>query len=368
MRTSVLGVALSMVATVSNAQSVRLVEDLRLDATAEDFPAVTAVFVGPRGQIAVPLFTDMQVRLFDSTGRSIATIGRRGSGPGEFRDIGRIGWIGDTMWVLDPRQQRTVFIGPGRQHLRTEAWPPATNAGSYFFAPAHVYANGAMYGQEVPSRSGTTSMRSADGKLSTVTTRPERPSVTYGGFGFSVPLAFQAQVSIAPDGSRLVEAMAPILKSTQGSFVVRARSMTGDTVFSRTFHHEAEPIPKATYDSALARVIPAPGHLINTPADLQERITAMARAMMPTHYAGVEGVIAGLDRTTWIARRPANGRRPYLVLDGRGDSIGTVVVPVSTVIRQASALQAWATETDRDGLSSVIRFRLTGLRCRPSMC
>src|SRR5690606_8416264 len=79
---------------------VTLREDLRLDANAEDFSAVTRVSIGPRGQIAIPLYRDLHVRLYDADGRRIATVGRRGSGPGEFGSLTALGWIRDTLWVL----------------------------------------------------------------------------------------------------------------------------------------------------------------------------------------------------------------------------------------------------------------------------
>jgi hypothetical protein len=79
------------------APPIELVEELRLDPMAEDFSVVTNIGVGPRGQIAVLLPQDGQVRLFDSTGARLAAIGRRGSGPGEFQFPARVGWVADTM-------------------------------------------------------------------------------------------------------------------------------------------------------------------------------------------------------------------------------------------------------------------------------
>jgi len=37
-------------------------------------------------------------------------------------------------------------------------------------------------------------------------------------------------------------------------------------------------------------------------------------------------------------------------------------------VRQASATRVWVTETDDDGLSSVVRYRVLGLNCGAGGC
>ena len=54
---------------------LQLVQDLRLDAKVEDFSAFSRVIVGPKGQMAVPLAQDMEIRLYDAAGRRVATAG-----------------------------------------------------------------------------------------------------------------------------------------------------------------------------------------------------------------------------------------------------------------------------------------------------
>ena len=78
-----------------------LVEDLRLDANVEDFSVVSWVYVGPQGEIVVPERQDYRVRVYDSTGTLMATIGRRGEGPGEFQAPGPVFWAADTLVVFD---------------------------------------------------------------------------------------------------------------------------------------------------------------------------------------------------------------------------------------------------------------------------
>src|SRR5689334_19461011 len=99
----------------------RITEDVRLDANAEDFPRVRQAYVGPRGQIVVPLFEDRQLRIYDSTGARRARLGRSGAGPGEFGDFSSLGWKGDTMWVADGSLRRISYYSPGDSLLRVES-------------------------------------------------------------------------------------------------------------------------------------------------------------------------------------------------------------------------------------------------------
>lgn len=56
-----------------------------------------------------------------------------------------------------------------------------------------------------------------------------------------------------------------------------------------------------------------------------------------------------------------------LILNGRAEPVGSLMLPASTRVRQATANHVWVTETDTDGLSSVVRYRVEGLSC-PSGC
>ena len=99
-----------------------LVEELRLDAQAEDFSAVSFIYVGPDGRMAIPLRQDRQIRIYDAAGERIGAVGREGEGPGEFSFVGRVGFIGDTLWANDRQLGRVTFFAPDGAVLRT--WSP----------------------------------------------------------------------------------------------------------------------------------------------------------------------------------------------------------------------------------------------------
>ncbi len=210
----------------SEAGEWELVEDLRLDANAKDFSAIRWVFVGPEGEVVVHEPQDVRLRIYDSAGSLVATIGRIGEGPGEFRHLGPVLWAADTLIVVDARLSRTTYWLPDGTLVRTEPmqffepnWD-AEGGSSFFhtFGPQAVDDSGAMLGvayRTSVSTNGTwESSRQVvlrvgrDGEPGVVATPPqtddERWGVTVSGVTNPVPFAFQPWPEFAPDGSRFL--------------------------------------------------------------------------------------------------------------------------------------------------------------------
>jgi hypothetical protein len=67
-----------------------------------------------------------RIVVFDSTGRYVRTIGHKGAGPGEFEQPYSLGWLGDTLLVLDPRNARIGKFSKTGQWLGMWRWQPLT--------------------------------------------------------------------------------------------------------------------------------------------------------------------------------------------------------------------------------------------------
>jgi hypothetical protein len=365
-----------------DAPRVRIIEELRLDATAEDFPRVAQVYVGPRRQIVVPIQTDQQLRVYDAAGKRLAAFGRRGAGPGEFFHMSFVGWSGDSIWVGDIRQRRTTFIGPDYKLIRTEIWPQSDRregetARISAFDPLALLPDGSWLGQAViwsANRDGYRSIlavRSPTGSMRTVLAmnfETDPRMMWIAGFGRDVPFSLQPQYSFAYDGSRVAELTAPMPSAETSFFAVTVYRASGDTAFTRRYPFRGVPIPKRVADSALAAMIPAAGRATEGPADLPQRFQAMARERMSSWYIPVETITLGLDQTIWVGMRPTEEGRLYLVLNNRGDPVASMLLPRTSRLRQATATQVWVTETDNDGLTSVVRYRVQGLSCGTVRC
>ena len=83
---------------------------------------------------------------------------------------------------------------------------------------------------------------------------------------------------------------------------------------------------------------------------------------MPGVYTPVQSVALGLDNTVWLAMRTEAAGTRYLVMNDRGDPIGSLLLPPRSRLLQATARRVWLSVTDADGLASVVRYRLLGLR------
>ena len=105
---------------------VSLEPDLRIDGYAADLVPVEWVGVSPRGTLALFQGQDATVRFFDPEGNLLGSVGRRGSGPGEFESLIRGGWVGDTLWVSDLQLSRITLISPDLEFVRV--LPPLAGA------------------------------------------------------------------------------------------------------------------------------------------------------------------------------------------------------------------------------------------------
>ena len=83
----------------------------------------------PGGRVAVANTGTAEVRIFDSAGRHLSTVGRRGQGPGEFSSPWHLHAMpGDSLLVVDLRGFRFNVFGPNGAFVRSYTTPVATGA------------------------------------------------------------------------------------------------------------------------------------------------------------------------------------------------------------------------------------------------
>lgn len=380
------------------APTARLVEDLRLDANTEDFPQISRLYVGPRGQLAVPVLHDMHVRVYDAAGNRMATVGRRGSGPGEFRFVLNAGWKGDTLWIDDIYQRRVTYALVTGEVVRTVVYNQVEisdaaaapqrdrrNAGTMSYSPfsfaldgttlagAQLTRNGTAFGGRDPRTDITAVLRvEPDGTARKVLTLPDywdpRWTMQAAGFGRRIPFTYQPQIAVSPAGDRAGYMMSVLTSATEGSFTVYAFRAKGDTLFARRFPFRGVPVRTAARDSALNALVRPPQRGSEGPADLDRQFQAVAKDLTPAVYSPVDFLLFGLDGTTWIGLRATEDGRPVLALNSAGESVGMIVIPPGFQLKQASASHAWTLLTDADGLTSIVRFRIDGIGCAPTGC
>ena len=81
--------------------------------TIQEFDRVVTPFLLPDGRLVVPVAGASAIRMFDEQGDLVASFGRAGAGPGEFRSLTAAWSRGDTIEALDSRLGRITRFLPG---------------------------------------------------------------------------------------------------------------------------------------------------------------------------------------------------------------------------------------------------------------
>jgi hypothetical protein len=147
---------------------------------------------------------------------------------------------------------------------------------------------------------------------------------------------------------------------TRGSIALHVLNARGDTLVARNYPYEGIPIPERALDSVIAWRISA-----NTRLTDPGGYAAAARKGALRFYQPVTRVRLGRDSTIWLALRAQGNRMPYLILDWRGDPIGTVSLPRESQIGSADRTSIWTIEANADDVPSVVRYRVEGWGAPP---
>lgn len=352
------------------------VEDLRIDGYEHDLVPIDWLGVAPDGRIALLQRQDDQVRFFDSEGEPLATVGRRGEGPGEFTRMVRAGWVGDTLWVSDTQQRRTTLIGPDGEvvgvvpnHDRIAPSPDDRSGLGAFLRPMPfaLYPDRgslvwAIESEEHPGQlpeGGAPLLRlDPDGTILRLVARvPEtRGSVRADAGGgrivfAQIPFAGESAWRVSPDGSLHAHLETDPTTAPDPTYRVRVRDAAGSVVFDRRYPFEAIPIPDAVLDSAIVASATRQG-TVNRDLEVELRRVA------PATYSEAERLAIGDDGRIWIGMRARGEERRWQALSASGEPEAEVVLPRTVTLWAADETHLWGVDRDEVGVESAVRYRL----------
>jgi len=356
--------AFAHVSTAATAQQVRwfdVIPEMRVDGYTHDLVPIDRIAVSARGTIAIAQGQDFAVRLFDTLGKHVGTVGKKGKGPGEFESIAGLGWFADSLWVYDNRLRRfTIFMSDGRVR-RTVA---VSASSTTLVTPMVLYPGGSVLAhlggplsrENRPSIWAKVRIGQTTGLvISALSPNEHKVEVDTKRGHAEVGLPFRGNRfrEYSSDGSRIAIVTAFVEGSQRGVFQVVTLNANGDTLYSRNHRFNLTALPKSVGDSIIDRQY----------AGLLQRNPELAaeykkRVRLPQFYPPIRSVTSGNDGTLAVALRTQSQEVQHLLLDSRGEYRGHVTLPITQFIAGISSNHIWVLETDQYDVQSVSRLRL----------
>lgn len=324
------------------------------------------------------------VRVFGREGDLAGLIGGRGGGPGEFENAAAIGWVADTLWVLDFQGYRFSYFSPAGEFLGSFSVPFVMTGGLQTIQPPR--ASGLLFDGTVHGSPPAFSSQIADGTLThllpmLMTRKGEvtdtLPSIPFGRNSWAIsdpdnprrggsysrqPWGDGPLWSYAPnDRALLVLDRVVMDQASEPTFRISKLSFGGDTLWSRTFPFAPIPLSRAEVDSVLdarASALSDRGFMSVTHAEA--RSWASASLFAPSYRPGAEAMLLGRDGGIWVSEGPRSpGTASWLILDAQGNAQGRVELPLDFTLLVADAENVWGVTTDEFDVPYLLRLRIT---------
>lgn len=274
--------------------------------------------------------------------------GHSGEGPGEFRGLLDIGWIGDTLWVSDYRLPRVQLFSDTGTFLRTittvlpAAWIPRPNGsliGMQFSPASRISYTVTGY---------TPGHTSVDTIIDFPVPRTDEVMVPIGGRSIANrhPLLPTTVANWASDGSRWCAA----IPRNGERFSLQCADTDGHTLLNQPIVFPLRPVTDAVYDSVIALFARAPGRTKDQMRGLISR---------PQHLPMVTELRLDDLGDTWLGRHHrSESQARYVRLRTDGSMRDSITIPMSYSLRHIRGDSVWAATTDDDGIQTLRRCSL----------
>lgn len=326
---------------------------------------------------------EQTVRVFAADGSQLGRIGGEGDGPGEFKNAFGMGWLADTLWVLDGNGYRFNLFNAEGQFLSSFTVP--FEIGTDMNAPNPPRASALLFDGTVFGAPPAFSSQIADGTLTEyvpmLMNRAGNVTDTLPGIPFG-----RNQWAISdPDGRQVggmytrqpyadgplwgfARAERAILRldreasdqTQNASFQLTKLSFAGDTLFSLSFGYEPIPVSQVEADSILdAMTTSLVDRGFRGLSALEARTWAEHGFYRPAFRSPIAGMVLGRDGTIWLAEAGLDPTtKTWLVLNAAGEGIGRVLLPSHLNVAAADRTAVWGSETDDLDVTYLRRFRI----------
>jgi len=320
-------------------------------------------------------FSQPQVReivAMTPAGKVAWTFGGEGDGPGEFRSMGRIGWRGDTLYVVDPAVQRVTYVSKAGELLATQSWtPPALEPGLFSSGPWNILRDGTAatlpgYAADALAEGrirripllrvspdgavlDTLALVSQEGSQLALGDR-NQPFFTVNPFSDATLFAFR------PDGEGVVvvERRVPFTPDA-AAFQVTYIDAVGDTVYSRSYRYQPEVMEAGVYEETLRGLWEDLGGG-DGPFSRLEVERAVPR---PPYHVPVTSVRVGRDGRVWLRGQPRGDHQvEWSVINAAGALEAELLLPARLTVLYADSESIYGMSEDRLDVPSLLHYRL----------
>jgi hypothetical protein len=350
-----------------------------LDDPEQTLSATNQLVIGPEGEMILGQGTE--VRVYAEDGALLRRIGREGSGPGEFRQVIRIGLLGDTLWAYDIRERRYSYFGMDGALYRSQnvRWTMGSQSDASPPLAWGLFADGSIFGSPAtPSEEialgrvteelflrldslgvvvDTIARRSALNEILMVTDAVGPGSRTY----FAQPYSNNDLVQIAPNALETVRVdRSPPDEGPMGVLRIVRVGFDNDTVMQRDLTYQVVPLDRSHVDSTLSAMA---GRLLAGPA--AQRFTAGTLrsgirdgVYIPAFHPPASNLLIGPDQTIWLHLGSPGHERDWLGLSAEGEPLARVRFPDGFSPLAATADRIWGLQLDELDVPYLVRYRL----------
>lgn len=338
--------------------------------------------VGPDGTMYTLHAVDREVRMFSADGTSLSSFAGEGDGPGELQNASSMGWVGDTLWVLDTRGYRFNQYDPSGAFLgsfmvpfefaeRGEAGPPRargllTDGTVHGAVPAwsSMVADGTLTHEELVllRRDGTVQQalpRIRFGRNLWAIRDPDAPEA--GGMYRPQPFSDGPLWSYLEGERALLVLEREAAESPEPDvFLLTKVSFEGDTVWAREYPYAPEPLPTGPVDSILDEVsagIGERGFLGATEATARQ--WASIGLHLPDFRPPVADMVPARDGSIWLSLGPGDGGDDaWFIVDHKGEPVATTSLPSGLDILLIDPPMVYARDEDDLDVPYLVRYRV----------
>lgn len=302
------------------------------------------------GSILVSDLSPPELKLFDSAGRYVRTVGRTGSGPGEFKWLAAPQrFAGDSFYVVDMEQRRVSFFDAEANHVASRRFTLQLLDGRVFFpfgAVSSVQFVGTLTEQKWPTRVGervrnpveiVTGRFGASSAFQTITKGrgDERVGGVWTESGNNLVAAYRLEFGST---TQVALESAHIYVGESAMPRVQVYDLTGKLLREVAWDHSVDPVTEA---DRLARIAQESTRISGLPpsrdpAQLWSAVEHLRTVKLPKYAAAFTGLLPVAGGGLWVEQDPRQwtASRRYLVFDSSGAMLARIEVPRQLTIYQ----------------------------------